>query len=97
MLLQGGVEILDRNVVVAGVELDIVARDGETIVFVEDRGRSDTLRGHPVETIDSRKRGRLRRGATAWLVGRNLWERVPVRFDVITLVGDDVEWLRDCF
>lgn len=97
LLLQRGVEILDRNIVVAGVELDLVVRDGETIVFVEVRGRSDDLRGHPIETIDARKRGRLRRGATAWLVGRDLWERVHVRFDVITLVGDDVEWFQDAF
>ena len=97
LLLERGLEILERNVTCSGVELDLVAREGETIVFVEVRGRSDARRGHPLETIDARKRGRLRRGATAWLVSRELWERVPVRFDVVALVGDDVEWLRAAF
>lgn len=97
MLLERGLELLERNAVCSGVELDLIARDGETIVFVEVRGRSDDQRGHPLETIDARKRGRLRRGATAWLVARGLWERVPVRFDVVALVGDDIQWLQNAF
>lgn len=81
----------------AGVEIDLIGRDGETIVFVEVRGRSDDRLGHPFETVDARKQARLRRGATAWLVGQQLWERVAMRFDVVALVGDDIEWLRDAF
>lgn len=96
-LIAQGLEILERNVTCAGAELDLVTRDGETIVFVEVRGRSDELRGHPFETVDARKQGRLRRGATGWLVRRGLWERVPVRFDVIALVGGELEWLKDAF
>ncbi|KIG13252.1 putative endonuclease [Enhygromyxa salina] len=97
LLLERGLEILDRNVTCAGAELDLIARDGETIVFVEVRSRADDLRGHPLETIDARKRSRLRRGATGWLVQRDLWERVPVRFDVVTLVGEHIQWLQDAF
>jgi putative endonuclease len=101
-----GLAILDGNVTIAGAEIDLVARDpgepepGEpwTIVFVEVRGRSDDRRGHPLETIDARKQARVRRAATAWLVERDLWERVAVRFDVIGLVGEgDPIWLRDAF
>lgn len=92
-----GLEILARNETAAGAELDIIARDGETLVFVEVRGRADDQRGHPFETIDARKRARLRRGATGWLVKRDLWERVAVRFDAIAIVGEELEWLRDCF
>lgn len=97
LLLERGLEILERNVTCAGAELDLIARDGETIVFVEVRGRADDRRGHPLETIDARKRSRLRRGATGWLVKQDLWERVAIRFDVVTLVGDDIEWLSDVF
>lgn len=97
-LLEQGLEILGRNEICAGVELDVIAREGETLVFIEVRSREHTERGHPFETIDARKRGRLRRGATAWLVARDLWERVAVRFDVVGLVGEDEpEWLRDAF
>lgn len=99
-LIRGGLEILARNVTAAGAELDLIARDGETIVFIEVRKRSDDLRGHPLETVDARKQARVRRAATGWLVAQGLWERVAVRFDVIAIVGDDdprVDWLRDAF
>jgi putative endonuclease len=95
-----GVEIVARNVIAAGVEIDLIVRDGETLVFVEVRGRSDARLGHPFETVDARKRARLRRGATAWLVANDLWERIATRFDVVALVGDDddaIEWLCDAF
>jgi putative endonuclease len=96
-LLRHGLELLERNVTVAGAELDIVARDEQTIVFIEVRKRSEDRLGHPLETVDARKQARIRRGASGWLVKRGLWERVAVRFDVIAIVGDDVEWLRDAF
>jgi putative endonuclease len=97
-LEQHGLEILAANETLAGAELDLVAQDDDTIVFVEVRGRSDDHHGHPLETIDARKQARVRRAATAWLIREGLWERVPVRFDVVALVGeDDPLWLRDAF
>jgi putative endonuclease len=97
-LLGHGLEILARNVTAAGVEIDLIVRDGEAIVFVEVRGRRDDRLGHPFETVDQRKQARLRRGATGWLVANDLWERIATRFDVVALVGDDdIEWLRDAF
>jgi putative endonuclease len=96
-LSEHGLEIVARNVTAAGVEIDLIARDGEAIVFVEVRGRRDDRLGHPFETVDARKQARLRKGATAYLVANDLWERVAVRFDVVALVGDDIEWLRDAF
>lgn len=96
-LVRRGLEILERNVTAAGAELDLICRAGDTIVFVEVRGRSDDRRGHPLETVNARKQARIRRGATGWLVKRGLWERVAVRFDVVAIVSDDVEWIKDAF
>lgn len=100
-LLRRGLEIIDRNVTAAGAELDLIARDGDTIVFVEVRKRSNDRLGHPLETIDTRKQSRVRRGATGWLIAQGLWERVAVRFDVIAIVGDHdeqrIEWLANAF
>ena len=96
-LRERGLTILERNVTHAGAELDVIAREGDTIVFVEVRMRTRDDRGHPFETIDARKQARVRKGATGWLVARGLWERVFVRFDAVAVVGDQIEWLRDCF
>ncbi|MBK6923269.1 MAG: YraN family protein [Deltaproteobacteria bacterium] len=95
-----GLAVLATNVTIAGAELDLVARCEEpepTIVFVEVRSRRDADRGHAVETIDAEKRRRIVRGATAWLVAHDLWERVAVRFDVVTVMdpggaGECIEW-----
>lgn len=101
-----GLQILARNVELAAAELDLVALDPrgaeEIIVFVEVRSRSTTECGTPIETIGRAKQTRLIRAATAWLVQRGLWERVPVRFDVVGVVTDgasvrDLEWIEDAF
>lgn len=97
-----GLLVVDRNVRAGGVELDLVGLIPagvddrvDTYVFVEVRSREDDRAGLPEETVDPRKQARLRRGAAAWLVGRDLWETVAVRFDVVSVLiaasGDSVE------
>ncbi|PCC71706.1 putative endonuclease [Nannocystis exedens] len=88
-----GLLVVDRNVRAGGVELDLVGLVPagvddrvDTYVFVEVRSREDDRAGLPEETVDPRKQARLRRGAAAWLVGRDLWETVAVRFDVVSVL-----------
>ena len=92
LLLEAGLEVVARNEVAGGVELDIIARDPRATpplyIFVEVRSRADRRHGDPLESIDAKKRKRLIRGASAWLVRASLWERVAVRFDVIALTRD---------
>lgn len=92
-----GLAIVDRNVELAGAELDIVARDGDTLVFVEVRTRAEDRLGDPLETIDRRKRTSILRAASAWLVAHDAWEQVPVRFDVVGIVDGEITWIRDAF
>lgn len=98
-----GLEVVDRNYTAAGAELDLVAcergPDGTpTYVFVEVRSRASTEHGSPLETIDARKQRRVIRAATAWLVAHALWERVEVRFDVVTVeLGHPPTWIRGAF
>ncbi|MBK7825211.1 MAG: YraN family protein [Nannocystis sp.] len=103
-----GLVVCDRNVTLAGAELDLVARIAgppgapDTLVFVEVRSRADALAGHPLETISLNKQRRLLRAATAWLVRASLWEQVEVRFDVVAIVfGDDkapeITWIPGAF
>jgi len=98
-----GLVVCERNVQIAGSEIDIIAEEPPasagapgTVVFVEVRSRGDERSGSPLETVDRRKRAQIRRGATAWLVARGLWERVAVRFDVIGIVGVVGERSREC-
>lgn len=65
--LQGrGLRILDRNWRCKQGEIDLVAMDGDELVFVEVKTRAGLGYGHPLEAIDARKLARLRRLAAAW-------------------------------
>lgn len=103
-LRRRGLTIVERNVALAGAEIDIIAIDNgapEPVhVFVEVRSRASDERGSPLETVDRRKQRQIIRAATAWLVAADLWERVAVRFDVVGVVGDkepDFSWVPNAF
>jgi putative endonuclease len=67
-------------------ELDLVARDGETLVFVEVKTRATEAFGAPVAAVDRRKRQALSRAAVRYL--RSIrFPAVNIRFDVIEVVG----------
>lgn len=77
-----GYRILERNVYLLRKEVDIVAADRGTIVFVEVKGRRSARFGSALEAVGVRKRQHLVRFATAYLKARELWNK-PCRFDVI--------------
>ncbi|HKO38831.1 MAG TPA: YraN family protein [Solirubrobacterales bacterium] len=91
-LAAAGWEIVERNARTRYGELDIVARDGRTLVFVEVKGaRSDTRFGpeKPILSIDFRKQRRIRRLATAWISERR--DQAPyedIRFDAVGVTLD---------
>ncbi len=91
-LAAGGWEIVARNARTRYGELDIVARDGGTLVFVEVKGaRAGAAFGpeRPIESIDWRKQLRVRRLATAWMAERrHLPPYQRIRFDAVGVTLD---------
>ncbi len=86
-LAAAGWRILERNARMPGGELDLVALDGATLVFVEVKaGRAGTRSGPtaPAHQVGPRKRARVRRLAREWLAaGRRPSEVAGYRFDVV--------------
>jgi putative endonuclease len=68
-------------------DIDIVALDGRTVVFVEVRSRSDTAHGHPAETVGFHKQRRIAQLATAY-IHRHKLEDCSARIDVVTVTFD---------
>ena len=66
-------------------ELDLVALDGDTIVFVEVKTRASTAAGHPTESITLAKQGKITRSALAFLK-KNRWLNRKARFDVVSII-----------
>lgn len=85
-LRKNGFKILYRNFrTKRGGEIDIVCRDGETLVFVEVKTRSSTKFGNPADAVNAEKQRLITRGAQAWL--RLLaYPEVNFRFDILEIV-----------
>ncbi|APC08106.1 YraN family protein [Neomoorella thermoacetica] len=90
LLADSGYRILERNYRCPLGEIDIVAAQGEEIVFIEVRTRSSQNFGTPQESVDGRKRLRLRRLAAYYLGSRGLAGR-SCRFDVVAVWLDRQE------
>jgi len=84
-LLAAGYSILARNVRFPAAELDIVARDGEILVFVEVRTRSGRRQGTAAESITWRKRQKLRQAALCFLQQQKQEGYRQIRFDVVCI------------
>jgi putative endonuclease len=89
-----GLRVIERNFRCRGGEIDLIMRDGGTLVFVEVRLRSRPEWGGAAASIDRHKQRRLTLAAQHYLV-RRPWPG-PCRFDVVALDGaDDINWIRD--
>lgn len=83
-LARAGYEILARNWRTGRLELDLIARDGDTIAFVEVKTRrAGGL--HPADAVDRTKRRRLRRAAARWIASQPI-RAAGYRFDVVSIV-----------
>jgi len=85
-LTEQGYKILDRNVSYKVGELDIVAMDGDTLVFVEVRSRTHHDQVHPAATVTRRKQRQIVRSAMAYCQDHKIQDTM-IRFDVVAVLG----------
>jgi putative endonuclease len=92
-----GLAIVARNYRCRLGEIDVVAREGDTTVFVEVRRRASAAFGGAAASITAAKRARLVRAARHYL--SRLKTMPPCRFDALLIEGDPprIEWIRDAF
>ncbi len=100
-LKKEGYKIIDRNVTSPAGEIDLIAREGGAIVFVEVKTRSSARFGSPQAAVDLWKQRRLTRLAMEWLQRHRLTNS-PARFDVVSIqLAQDgrikVEILKNAF
>lgn len=99
-LLDSGIKILDRNFRCPLGEIDLIAKDGKTIVFVEVRSRQLDGLCSPEESITLTKRRRLTRTALWYLKQQGL-QSSHTRFDVVAVRWSDdlpdINWIVNAF
>ena len=96
-LKEQGLEILDRNFYTRHSEIDIVALDGDTYVFVEVKYRESDRYGDPLEAITRAKQRRLYNAARVYFYEKHLPESTPARFDAIGICKSSINWIKDAF
>ncbi len=97
-LQRRGLRVLQRNYRVRGGEIDIVARDGCTLVFIEVRRRNHAGWGGAAASVDARKRIRIVHAARHYLAraGAEV-AAMACRFDVVAFDSGRMRWIRDAF
>ena len=100
-LQRQGLEPVAANANYRGGEIDLVMRDGDTLVFVEVRYRRGSGFGGGAASVDANKRRKLVHAAGLFLAAHREHAKAPCRFDVIDASGDPetpaFDWLRDAF
>ena len=100
-LVAAGLQALAANAQARHGEIDLVMRDGDTVVFVEVRYRRSAAFGGGFASVDAGKRRRLVLAARQFLATHRDLRDAPCRFDVIDASGDPaaptLKWLRDAF
>ncbi len=91
-----GYQVLEQRFRYGHSDVDLVARRGAVVVFVEVKSRADERFGAASEAVTARKQANLVRAASVWLTRQGrAWN--SIRFDVITVTGGKLEWLEDAF
>ncbi len=99
-LKKKGYRIIARNYKTSSGEIDIIAEDRETIVFIEVKTRADYSFGYPYEAVHYKKRQKLKNLALLYM--KKIGREVPVRFDVLSIMQNhkgrfEIEHITDAF
>ena len=96
-----GVKILDRNFSFnksnKGGEIDIIGLDKSTIAFIEVKYRRNEAYGHPSEAVTYSKQKTICRLAMMYIKIKKLPLNGSFRFDVISILGDEITWYKNAF
>ena len=90
-----GYDIVQKNVRLPGGEIDLVCKDGETIVFIEVKLRNTASFGTGLQAVDRKKRATLRRLASDYL--QFIAPGARARFDIVALDGDRITLHKNAF
>jgi putative endonuclease len=99
-LKKRGYRIIEKNYVCKMGEMDIIAKEKDTLVFVEVKTRTSTIFGPPQLAVNPTKQMQLSKVALSYLKAKQL-EDIKARFDVVAILlgpkGEEIELIKDAF
>lgn len=95
-LEEQGYRILERNYRCRRAEIDIIAEDGQYLVFIEVKYRKGGMQ-HPLEAVDVHKQRQISQAAAHYLYTHNMTMNQPCRFDVVAILDGQPSLYKDAF
>ena len=93
-----GYFIIEKNFQVRQGEIDIIARDNATIVFVEVKYRGSSSSGHPLEAVTYGKQKKICKSALFYMNKNKISpDNTSIRFDVIGILGNEITHIENAF
>lgn len=92
-----GYRILEYNFRCRTGEIDLIARQGNILVFVEVKRRTGRGAGGPFEAVDAKKQRTICRCADFYRLKRQIPEQTDCRFDVVGIAGEEITLIQDAF
>ena len=96
-LISLGYVLMERNWRFSHAEIDIIAKEDQTLVFVEVKYRKDDKKGYPAQAVDQRKQQKIRKSAMIYLKKNHLSFEQPIRFDVVEILGKKIRVIKHAF
>ncbi|MDD6638726.1 MAG: YraN family protein [Lachnospiraceae bacterium] len=96
-LTEAGYHILERNFRCRTGEIDIIAKDGAYLVFVEVKYRASAACGSALEAVDYRKQQSILRVAQYYMVSHGYGTQTNCRFDVVAIQGTEITLIQNAF
>ena len=97
---QGG-KIIDRNFRALRGEIDIIAKDGKYLCFIEVKYRTNRRYGDPETAVDIRKQKQICKISSLYLISKYKSLELPIRYDVVAVSSingaDSVKWHKNAF
>ncbi len=98
-LKNAGLSIVDRNVRVGKFEIDLIAKDGDEIIFVEVKTRRSDKWGYPEGSVDYKKQKALKKAGRYYFL-KHCNQKQTYRFDIIAITCEptiSIEWIKNAF
>lgn len=92
-----GLRILARNYRCRQGEIDLIAYDGRYLIFAEVKYRSSSRCANPLSAVNGAKQKRICRAADYYRFQEKVPQTMPVRYDVIGILGEKITWIPNAF
>lgn len=92
-----GIKIIANNYRCRQGEIDLIGLDRNYLVFFEIKYRKSTEYGNPIEAVGSSKQKKICKTALYFLTKNPQYNSCGIRFDVIGIKGNEIEWIQNAF